>query len=94
MEPVTIADGTRVIVTKIHDEDCYFGEPDAHKLLNEPATVVSHFPDADQESGSSGTRGGCTLDYDKTMGDIFGYEATIIDDHCMVFADVELEVIQ
>jgi hypothetical protein len=94
MNSVKIPDGTRVKMVKVHEGDCYFEEPDVHKIIGEPAVVVSHFPDELQEEGTNGTRGGCTLDYDKTMGQIFGYEATILDDHCMVFADVELEVIQ
>jgi hypothetical protein len=94
MKTVTIAYGTRVRVIKVHEGDCYYGEKDFDKFMKEPATVVSHLPDDLQEDNESGTRGGCTLDFDKSMAEIFGFKDIILDDHCMVFADVELEVIQ
>lgn len=95
MNPVKIEGGTRVKVTKILDGDCYFGEEDGLKMIGLPATLLAHYPDDDQEDGSSGTRGGCSVEFDKTLSEIFGLNDFdyLPGDNMMVFADVELEVI-
>jgi hypothetical protein len=88
-----LTEGTRVKVTKINDGDAFFGEPIGNAFLGKPAIVVAHYPDEEHEHEGNGLRGGCSIDFDKSLNEILADNPFHQDDHFMVFADVDLEVL-
>lgn len=88
-----LTEGTRVRVTKINDGDSFFGEPCSEAFLGKPAVVIRHYPDMEHEHEGNGLRGACSIDFDTPLNEILADKSFPEDDHFMVFADVDLEVL-
>jgi hypothetical protein len=91
MDKVEIKEGSRVRITKICEDDAFFGQECGEMFIGEQGVMISHYPNDDQECGSSGTRGGCVIKLDREIDIILGLSKQLPDDRILVMADVEIE---